>query len=114
MKCKDCGNTSPALPGFPKHVFCNHYYLHMSNIADADRCEYFEQKPQTNYDRIVSKTPEELADWIAEILTYHGGLYRRMFSDLPWECDADCPLYKCCNDQPSDNIEDWLRQEAEE
>lgn len=65
MKCKDCGNTSPALPGFPKHVFCNHYYLHMSNIADADRCEYFEQKPQTNYDRIVGLTPEGLADIFA-------------------------------------------------
>lgn len=77
-------------------------------------CPRFDARPTsvpvvTNYDRIVSKTPEELADWIAVILTYHGAIFSRSM----WDCDKDCPLYKCCNDQPSDNIEDWLRQEVD-
>ena len=27
------------------------------------------RKPKTNYDRIISKTPEELADWLNAVLT---------------------------------------------
>lgn len=29
------------------------------------RCGDFERKPVTNYDRIISKTPEELAEWLS-------------------------------------------------
>lgn len=64
---------------------------------------------KTNYDIIVSKTPYDLADWIAQILTYHGSFSQ----SKALECDSDCPLYKCCNDQPSDNIEDWLKAPAD-
>ena len=30
------------------------------------------------------------------------------------ECPHECPLYKCRNDQPSDNIEDWLKAPVED
>ena len=67
-----------------------------------------EKQPATNYSRIVSKSPYELADWIAKILDH-------CENKLPDElCLQTCPLYKCCNDQPSDNIEDWLNAPAEE
>jgi hypothetical protein len=42
---------------------------------DSDGNEHFdyerdyEPKPTTNYDRIVSKSPEELADWLNAVLT---------------------------------------------
>lgn len=64
MKCCDCGNTHHALPGFPNQVLCDYYHLHMSNSADASRCEHFKPKPQTNADRIRSMTDEELAEWV--------------------------------------------------
>ena len=66
--------------------------------------------PITNGDKIRSMSDYDLADWIAEILTYHGGLYTHRDR---FECDQECPLYKCCNDQPSDNIEDWLKLPAD-
>lgn len=64
MTCGDCGNTQPALPGFPKHVLCNYYHLHISNIADASRCEHFKPKVTTNADRIRAMTDEEMADFV--------------------------------------------------
>ena len=65
------------------------------------------RKPQTNYDRIISKTPYELAEWIAKILDH---CENKMPDEL---CRMSCPLFKCCNDQPYDNIEDWLKSPAE-
>lgn len=67
-------------------------------------CDRWEPKPVTNYDRLVSKSPEELAEWLAEVLFHCSNTI----------CDKKCPMYKCCCDQPSNNIEDWLKQEAEE
>lgn len=61
----------------------------------------------TNYDLLISKTPEELAEWLADILNH-------CENKRPEElCLMSCPLYKCCNDQPSDNIEDWLKSPAD-
>lgn len=61
----------------------------------------------TNYDRLISKTPEELAEWLADILNH-------CENKKPEElCRMSCPLYKCCNDQPADNIEDWLKSPAD-
>ena len=74
------------------------------------RCPAFSPKPNpiTNYDLLISKTPEELAEWIADILNH-------CENKKPEElCRMSCPLYKCCNDQPSDNIEDWLKSPVEE
>lgn len=62
----------------------------------------------TNYDLLISKTPEELAEWLADILNH-------CENKKPEElCYMSCPLYKCCNDQPYDNIEDWLKAPVEE
>ena len=74
----------------------------MAIVCDMSCKRY--AKPITNYDRIVSKTPGELAEWLAEV----------MFHCSNTICDERCPMYKCCCDQPSDNIEDWLKQEASE
>lgn len=62
----------------------------------------------TNGDYIRNMSDYDLADWISGILTRHG-FYA--WGDYRYECDKDCPLYECCNDQPSDNIEDWLKME---
>lgn len=104
MRCKDCGNTHPALPGFPNHVLCDYYRLHMSNLADASRCEHFKAKVLTNADCIRVMTDEELADYAYKAL----GNYccppgrehatRTCIIDMKEDCD-NCWL-------------DWLRQEA--
>ena len=51
------------------------------------------RKPKTNYDRIISKTPEELAKWIA------GGVLNLTGASLEMATGAWL---------------DWLRKEAEE
>lgn len=57
MKCDTCKmkracNELERMGKVPKHENC--------------RC-YSPKKPITNYDRIISKTPEELAEWIETI-----------------------------------------------
>lgn len=66
-------------------------------------------KPRTNYDRIVSKSPYDLAEFLGQIMDccWNAGSWGR------GECDEDCPMYNCCNNQSSDNIEDWLKQEVQ-
>lgn len=78
-------------------------------------CCDFEEKPKvhTNADRIRSMSDYDLADWIANILTCHGAMSSSKEFDFDRYC-IDCPLNKCCNDQPSDNIEDWLKSPVEE
>lgn len=70
-------------------------------------------KPMSNGDAIRSMNDYDLADWIAQILMYHGSFSRRPLTIDDNECPHECPLYKCCNDQPSDNIEDWLKAPAD-
>lgn len=65
----------------------------------------------THYDEIRMQTPYEMADWIAHILVCHGAFVQQIDR---LDCDKECPLYKCCNDQPYDNIEDWLNMPVEE
>ena len=71
--------------------------------ADNDPTMW-EAKPITNYDRIISKSPEELAKWIVEIADcdecekMHGF---RMCGAAPEKACEDCWL-------------DWLKQEATE
>ena len=84
MKCKDCGNTHPALPGFPNHVLCDYYRLHMSNLADASRCEHFKAKVLTNADRIRAMTDEELAEFISGKARTFGEEYEGYLSALDW------------------------------
>ena len=41
-------------------------------IAKDGAREHFKPKPITNYDQVISKTPEELAEWIADDLIEPG------------------------------------------
>ena len=44
------------------------------NAWVCTRCGDMERKPITNYDCIISKSPEELAEWIAgDVLNLTGG-----------------------------------------
>ena len=81
-----------------------------------DGMNRYANKVRRHYDEIVSMSPYDMADWIASILTFHGALYRNLYSDNgnPWDCDPECPLFKCCNDQPTDSIEGWLERPVEE
>jgi len=52
----------------------------MQNAPDI-----FARKPQTNYDRIISKTPEELADWIIGVIQRGGVIpYGGTVMTLDW------------------------------
>ena len=74
----------------------------------CSRNGYDSYEPITNYDLLISKTPKEIAEWLADILDH-------CENKKPEElCRMSCPLYKCCNDQPSDNIEYWLKSPVEE
>lgn len=59
-----------------------------------------ERKPQTNYDRLISKTPEELAKWIESMEP----------AACPWRDDHgdDCPYTNC-----SDCLLSWLKSPVE-
>lgn len=70
-------------------------------IRFSTGCTYHKSMPMTNYNRIISKTPEELAEWIDTV-----------FAECEWcrpekiddDCERDCKL---C-------ILDWLKQEKNE
>ena len=64
----------------------------------------------SNADLIRAMTDYDLADWIAKILIYHGKV---ALNEYHVDCDKGCPLYYCCNDQPTDNIEGWLNLPAD-
>lgn len=101
--CENCGwlevNPSGAM-------FCG--YSDQRTWKD-EGCLAWKDKdePQTNADRIRAMSDEELADWLGRILVHCDGTEAI-------KCMPSCPLYKCCNDQPSDNIEDWLKSPVEE
>ena len=51
MNCSDCKNTGKQI--------CTVCCTYQGGVPDR-----WEPKPVTNYDRIISKTPEELAEWL--------------------------------------------------
>jgi hypothetical protein len=61
----------------------------------ASKSDYvqFKRKPKTNYDRIISKSPEEMAEWIA------GGVLNLTGGSLEMATEAWL---------------DWLKEEATE
>lgn len=90
---KDCNNC--------KYEDCWEYAEPCSSCTDMTNW-----KPQTNYDRIISKTPEELADYLSK---NYGGC--RALTTESYVCDyydnnlnTDC--HKCWLD--------WLKQDATE
>ena len=60
----------------------------------------FEQRPTTNYDCLVSKTPEELAKWLRNVITECS---RCPCNETPGLCEKPC---KEC-------LFDWLKSPAE-
>lgn len=69
--------------------------------------DIFVRKPQTNYDRIISKTPEELAEWI-----------NNEYGSTDW-CPVDAPVdpvTRMClvHDDCTECIVDWLKQEVKD
>ena len=66
-------------------------------IRTTTGCSYHTPKPITNYDRLVSKSPEELAEWLGDKGTCPPGECTHMYDGV------DCPECWLA----------WLRQEAE-
>ncbi len=94
MTCSDCKNALPPLDGFPYKVLCRRFGLHMFKEADSSSCKCFEQLPKTNYDRLISKTPEEMAEFLTLIM---------------WGEEPHVPFI-CAT---VDKWLNWLRQETE-
>ena len=59
MKCRECK--------YIETRGANRYCTYHDAYVGWHGCEYGESKPQTNYDRINSKTPEELADFFGTL-----------------------------------------------
>ena len=83
---------------------CGPYEMYSCSECPASKSDYvqFKHKPKTNYDRIISKTPEDLAVLISESIDcgvceeMHGF---RMCDAVPYKSCEDCWL-------------DWLKKEA--
>lgn len=97
--CGRCGHLNSR--GFCDMTACIYPVMPQTAIYKPQKQTNFVYDPiRTNYDRIISKTPEELAKFISENV----------------ECFATCPARRDrCG--YSDNCRkawlDWLRQEAE-
>lgn len=77
MTCGECMNVTAPGAGFPNHVYCKRFLLHMEKREDASKCRGFIPKPLTNADRIRSMTDEELAHLLhsAEEHLFTGNLW---------------------------------------
>lgn len=76
--------------------------IYWQNVYDSDKPK--EKTPETNYQRLVRKTPEELAEWLTQgcCPSDHGG------SDIG-DKKGYCSDYSC-----KDCWLDWMMQEAKE
>lgn len=105
MNCGECGNVTAPGVGFPNHVYCKRFLLHMEKQEDASRCRYFIPTPITNADRIRGMSDEQFAHWLVERVT-----------ESPW-CKPDAPVdpeTKRCQIWDCEKCAlEWLRQEAE-
>lgn len=105
MTCGECGNVTAPGAGFPNHVYCKRFLLHMEKREDASRCRDFIPKPITNADRIRAMTDAELAKTLCA-MTDEGC--------PPWH-DADislCHNHGVCHD--GECWLKWLKKEAAE
>ena len=72
--------------------------------GDKSKCDFYpsvreeEKKPVTNYDRIVSKSPEELAKWLTSFVA---------------NTIKDCGLYTLSRRYEEDAL-NWLKKEVKE
>ena len=85
--CRDCCYAAPT----GANLYCSINDCYVGELT----CDDFEPivKAKTNYDRIVSKGPEEMAAWIAD-------------HSVVSEYDENNPKHKAWRD--------WLKQEAKE
>ena len=88
--CKKCGGIAGWDPYFQSWI--------------CTRCGNNEPKPITNYDRIISKTPEKLAMFLSDVVDC--GVCEEMHGFRMCDAAQD----KACEDCWAG----WLRQEAEE
>lgn len=78
--------------------FCDEcFYNHIRNMRTIKK-HMNDRKPFTNYDRLISKTPKEMAKWLGDKDTCPPGSCQHMYDDV--DC-AECWLA-------------WLKQEASE
>lgn len=84
VQCKRCANL--------RNDWCDKKCDSLDTELVRD-CQYY--RTLTNYDRIVSKTPEELADWLNAVLTSNVAPYAAV---------------RGANKR--DKLLDWLRQEV--
>lgn len=98
MTCGECANVTAPGRGFPNHVYCRRFLLHMEKREDASRCRDFIPKPQTNADRIRAMTDEELAKWLCVM----------NFDDCP-----DRAHQMKCTDKCYECWIDWLKSPVE-
>lgn len=92
MTCGECRNVTASGAGFPNHVYCKRFLLHMEKREDASRCRDFIPKPITNADRIRAMTDEELAKKMSGLESF---------------------ALTCGGGWPPEKWLDWLKQEAE-
>lgn len=71
MTCGECGNVTAPGAGFPNHVYCKRFLLHMEKREDASRCRDFIPKPITNADRIRSMDDYDLAIFLENVSCKH-------------------------------------------
>ena len=99
MTCGECGNVTAPGAGFPNHVYCKRFLLHMEKREDANICWDFIPKPITNADRIRVMTDEELAAFLCNQQDVTG-------------CSM-CVAIDFCHYGHTGMI-DWLKQEAKD
>lgn len=84
--CEQCGHNNKSAMAEP----CRTCGIAMLNFEP--------RKPITNYDRIISKSPEELAKWLGDKDTCPPECWKYLYDDV--DC-AECWLA-------------WMKQEASE
>ena len=103
MKCR-CSNCGWLEVNPGGAMFCGYSdertWENESCLAWKDKDE-----PQTNYDRIISKTPEELAMYLAE---------RGVSPDCVGKCHADYEKFGALQTFCEDCWAEYLKQEATE
>lgn len=59
--CETCKYSAPMVG-----ALCCMGQKGMPYVRPTDSCESWKSDKQTNYDRLISKTPKELAEWITD------------------------------------------------
>lgn len=98
MICGECGNVTAPGVGFPNHVYCKRFLLHMEKRKDASRCLDFIPKPITNADCFREMEDEKIAEWMSNKVDCQ---YCPVRSEWCMESEASC----------RSNWLDWLKQE---